>query len=209
MRWGASKFIWLLTLTSCADGQPPPERVRGCAVSAIYGGFDARPIGMTALEATAIVMVEPLTGEVACTGVLIDDHTVLTAAHCVPGDVSELLVRMEQAEGSTALPVVDIELPSAADLALLRLAPEPLRDLAITPIPVASAALPERHGAQLAVIAGFGVSRRHSSIDASGSFSLPSKRRLTTGSRREPLKRAARVSATPEGRFFGVMRGVF
>src|SRR5690348_9410861 len=83
----------MLGLTACGEREVPLSR--GLAdVTAAPGIVNGQPVGKRDKIAASIValVAEVKEGQALCTGTILDDQTVLTAAHCVDGEPTKMSV---------------------------------------------------------------------------------------------------------------------
>jgi hypothetical protein len=112
-------------------------------VSVLGAGAAAQPVtnGFTDPDDPAVIALVNADDQVVCTAAVIAPHTVITAAHCVAGDPTQLRAFVGSAvrDGGTFIAVTDAKQhpmfdPGSNDVALATLAdPAPVAPLALAP----------------------------------------------------------------------------
>jgi len=141
------------------DGELCEPRALGAKTSALYGGvMSSGLIALSESEQSAIVAVVPTLGPpgVVCSGVVVTEREVLTAAHCAGEERLSVLVGAQVA-GAQAFDVIKATRHPTADLMVLRVASPGFSTAQVTPLALRQTELDgERWPGTMVQLAGYG-----------------------------------------------------
>jgi hypothetical protein len=151
-----------LIASACTSADSRVCKVHAVGEALTNAADEATYLGLAPSEELAVIDVQQIETDAGpqerCSGVLVDERHVLTAAHCAPDPGAELRLRFGSGTGAAKLEAharVAAVNPDI-DLMVLELSEPPGEDIGVVPLPVASA-LPAGFAAKsLVQLAGFG-----------------------------------------------------